>query len=572
MKPPNWDRIQEIYHAALALPPSERHEFVAKACAGDPPLLREVEELLAADNSSKDFLTPVVVLDSEESKPSAEDDFAGTTVADRYLVEKKLGAGGMGQVYFALDLRLNRRPVVIKILAKELLQDASAQQRFKQEVEALSRIHHDSVVEVLDTGALPDDRPYIVMEYVEGETLRSQISPEGMNLQRSASILKQIGAALHHVHERGVFHRDLKPENIMLKRDTDSVVLVDFGIAKVTNSIVGPSTAQGATIGTLLYMSPEQLRGERVTAASDIYSMGLVAYEMVTGRRAFNASTIPQLLDLQRKGVRVRPTALRPNLSGKADEVILRALSFKPRARYQSAKEFGDNLAASLRDSTNKNGARRWRVIGASLVVLTCVALLSWGLYNYFGVTPDTRSAHSFRYWLMVQKMREGKEYQEPFKSNGDGEIFENGDKFQVNVLSAQSGFLYVINEGPPEPNYSSFRMIYPRGTTNNGSASVGANQTIQSDWIVFRGPQGAENFWIVWSASPVDQLESAKNEAFARDNGGLSDQTLTTVKEFLKARQSESKPRTFRYKESQTVLVRDASDMLVTLAQFNHR
>lgn len=572
MKPPNWDRIQEIYHAALERSPSERSQFVANACAGDPELLREVEELLAADGSSKEFLTPVVKLGSEEPGPSSEDDLVATTIADRYVVEKKLGAGGMGQVYFARDLRLNRRPIVIKILSSELLEESFAQQRFKKEVEALSRIHHDGVVKVLDTGALTDGRPYIVMEYVDGETLRSQIRAEGMNLQRAASILKQIGDALDHVHGQGVFHRDLKPENIMLKRGPDSVVLVDFGIAKVTNSIVAPSTAHGSPIGTLLYMSPEQLRDRGVTAASDIYSMALVAYEMVTGRRVFNASTVAQLLELQRKGVPVRPSSLRPNLSRKADEIIIRALSYKPQSRYQSAKEFGNDLAHTLSDSiTAGNSTGRWKVVAVPLVVLIFVALLSVGLYKYCGVTPVSRPAYSFRYWLMVQEMRDGKEYR-TLKTNGDGETFDNGDKFQLNVLTAQSGFLYIINEGPPEPNHTSFTMIFPNRTTNNGSASVGANQTIQSDWIAFRGPPGAENFWIVWSASPVDQLESAKSEALARPDGSLSDQTLITLKEFLKARQSESKPRTFRYKESQTVLVRDSAEMLVTLAQFNHR
>ena len=180
-------------------------------------------------------------------------------------------------------------------------------------------------------GQLPDERPYIVMQYVDGETLRSQIPAEGMNLNRAASILRQVGAALEHVHEKGIFHRDLKPENIVIKHDTDSVVLLDFGIAKVKNSDIAPSTAHGASVGTLLYMSPEQLRGEEVTAASDIYSMSLIAYELVTGRRPFNPTSASQLLEMQRAGVRIKPIHLRENLPAKTQAIILRALSFDPK-------------------------------------------------------------------------------------------------------------------------------------------------------------------------------------------------------------------------------------------------
>ena len=564
MKPPNWDRIQEIYHSALEMPRSERSAFLATACDHDPVLMREANALLDADDSSSGFLeSPVIKLGS------TPDNLVGTTIGERYLVEKELGGGGMSQVYLGLDLRLKRQPVVIKILSQALVQDSYARQKFEQEVEALLRIDHPGVVRVLDTGELADGKPYIVMQYVDGESLRSQIPTEGIDLKRAASILKQIGAALEHVHEKDIFHRDLKPENIMVKRGTDSAVLIDFGIAKVKDSVIAPSTVNGPSVGTRLYMSPEQLRGEEVTAASDTYSMGIIAYEMVAGRRPYYPTTASQLLEMQRAGVRVKPIHLRENLPTNAQAIVLRALSFEPATRYKSASEFGDKLARALLDRKPANVSRkRLPVIGGCLIIL---ALLSFGIYKYLNGTTEPGFQHSFTYWLTVQKMRNGTDYRDPFKSNGE-ETFENGDKFRLAVFSPDPGYLYVMNEGPPLPNDTSFTMIYPSPATNNGSASLGANQSVQSDWIIFRGPPGIENFWIVWSVSPVSQLESAKTDAFEHPSGGLSPENLVAVKEFLRMKQSEVVVRVTRYRASQTAVVRGKGDMLITLAQFKHR
>ena len=559
MKQPNWNRIQEIYHAALARPHSERDVFVANACSGDHNLQREVNSLLQADDLASGFLeSPVVDLGS------APENLVGATIGERYFVERELTAGGMSQVYFALDLRLQRQAVVIKILSHSLIQDSYARQKFEQEVEALLRTDHPNVVRILDTGKLADGRPYIVMQYVDGETLRSQITSEGIDLKIAASILNQIGAALEHVHGKGVFHRDLKPENIMLKGN--SVVLVDFGIAKVKDSLIAATTAGGASAGTLAYMSPEQLRGEEITAASDIYSMALIAYEIVTGRRPFKPGSTSHLLDLQRAGVRVRPKHLREDLSIKADSLLLRALKFEPKGRYKSASEFGERLAHALLEP-RKAAIPKWAKVTSGLIIL---ALLSFGVFKYLRRTGTLEPNRSFTYWLTVQKMR-GKDYQEPFKSNGE-EVFENGDKFRLNVLTPIPGYLYVMNEGPPEPNDTSFTMIYPRLNINDSSATLGANQSIQSDWITFRGPAGDENFWIVWSVSPVSQLESAKTEALKDPHGGLTDQNLEAVREFLRRKQLEMKVTVYHYKATQTAVARGKGDMLVTLLQFKHR
>lgn len=565
MKKPDWDWIQEIYHEARKMPPSKRSDFVKQACGGDTVLASYVMELLAGDDES--FLDPPFNL----PLTSSEDNLVGETIGERYFIEKELGHGGMSRVYFARDRKVNGKAVVIKILSRKLSEHTYARQKFKQEVEALSRIRHTGVVDVSDRGELDDGRPYFVMQFVDGENLRSQIPSEGMNLERAASILKQIGVALEHVHENSVLHRDLKPENIMLRRGTDSVVLIDFGIAKVTDSAVAPTTSDGQSAGTLMYMSPEQLRSERLTTASDIYSMSVIAYEMVTGRRPFNPTSPSELLECQRSGVDVKPVALRRNLPPKAQEVILRGLLFKPSARYQNAKQFGDDLAQALLDSRVRANGQLW--LRAAIVVLG-VALISFGIYQYIirpPKPPPPSANRSFSYYLTVQEMHDGRPYREPFRSHGE-ETYEKGDKFRLTVSTPVPAYLYIFNEGPPEPRDTSFKLIYPNRTINEGSASVGANQSVQSDWITFDGPAGAENFWIVWSTSPVVELDPAISEAFKRPDGGITGPTLVAAKQYLTAKKAEIDATTYNYNANATAIVRAKRDMLVALAQFKYR
>ncbi len=627
MERPVWDRIQEIYYSTLPMHKSERSAFIASACDEDPFLVREVTSLLKADDSSSGFLESSVfelglkIISSESAKKSTTaDSLIGTTIDHKYLVERVLGHGGMGKVYLARDLTLHNRAVVIKVLHEASVKDDYVVRKFRQEVEALSRIDHPGVVNVLGAGELPDGKPYIVMQYVNGVTLRSQIPVEGMDLERAAVILKQIGAALEQVHEQKIFHRDLKPDNIMLQslKGEEHVKVVDFGIAKVKDSVVAPSTVDKVPIGTVLYMSPEQLRGgERITAASDIYSMGVIAYEMLTGRRPFTPASAPQLLEMHREGVRVKPIGLRTSLSSEAQAIILRALSFERTARYQSAAEFGDSLARALlnegetaprhhapREGTtqldgvktltseieaeSRARARQFRlgklqlaVMGAFLVVLIAVLAILWILKkttdgptnraaNSTSAETSSLPTRSFIYSLTVQRMRNEKAFQSAFQSTGQ-DVFDNGDKFQLNILSPNPGYVYIFNEGTPEPNASSFTIIYPIPGTNEGSASVGGNQWARTNWNTFRGQPGTENLWIVWSTAQVPQLESGKVDAF-NNRGRLTGQSLDTVKAYLTAKGKESNSKINRDKTTQQTTVRGVGDVVVRLLELQHR
>src|SRR6266481_1754474 len=298
--------------------------------------------------------TPVAPPLNETTLPQ-QSNLIGKTLDERYFIESELGQGGVGAVYLASDRKLHDKHVVIKILLDKSLQNSWVVQKFQQEKEALARVDHPGVVGILDTGELPDGKPYLVMQYIDGMTLRSQIKPEGMPIDRAGEMIKQIGRALGAAHDKGIFHRDLKPENIMLQRlgaGEEQVKIIDFGIAKLKDSIVALSTVTGATAGTVSYMAPEQLSGRAVSAATDIYALGAIAHEMVTGRKPFNPETGFELLEMQRGGVRVNPCDLRPSLSDEASQIILRALRFDPNERFQSARELGDALSRALAQET----------------------------------------------------------------------------------------------------------------------------------------------------------------------------------------------------------------------------
>jgi len=275
----------------------------------------------------------------------------GATLGGRYLLKRRLGSGGFGEVFLASDERMVSRNVVVKVLRDDTTHNEWSIRKFKQEIEALARIDHPSIVGIFDVGEMPDGKPYIVMQYVEGASLRSSICPEGMDLRRTSNIVRQMGRALSAAHERGVLHRDLKPENIMVQNlceGEEQVKIIDFGVAKIKDSVVSMSTDRGEAVGTIAYMSPEQLSAGPISAASDVYSFAVIAYEMLTGRRPANPESIFQLLEMQRAGVRVKPVDLRPSLPEAAQTIILKALSFDPKERYHRARDFGDLLASAL--------------------------------------------------------------------------------------------------------------------------------------------------------------------------------------------------------------------------------
>lgn len=317
---------------------------------------------MASKSKSDDPATPPAA-----PSGASNEGYLGTRLKGRYLIERELGRGRIGVVYLARDEQLISKRVVIKVLLEETEENEWFKKKFRHELEALARIDHPGVVGVLDAGETADGKAYLVMQFIEGCNLRSLIQIDGMDLERTALLFRQIGHALSAAHEKGVYHRDLKPENIMVQdlgEGDELVKVVDFGIAKVKDSRTTSSTNSAQTAGTIVYMAPEQLMG-KPSAASDIYTMGIIAYEMVTGRRPFNPDSPFQLYEMQRAGVRVKPADLRPSLPERAQDLILNALAFDPKDRPGRAKDFAEALARALA-SNDVTSTGTWLPAGPS--------------------------------------------------------------------------------------------------------------------------------------------------------------------------------------------------------------
>lgn len=282
----------------------------------------------------------------------------GTRLARRYIVHEHLGSGGMSEVYRGEHETIGR-PVAIKVLARALSNQPSIVVRFLLEAKASSKVRHENVVEVTDFGETDSGSPFIVMEFLEGEDLAITLHREGpFTWERSRTMLLQILAALQASHDQGIIHRDIKPENIFrLSRmgSDDFLKVFDFGIAKVLLGDDGnpakPLTLEGQIMGTPAYMSPEQCLGEVIDARSDLYAVGCIAYQMLTGRTPFVSDRQATLVysHVYEAVLPMSDVGERVEIDSGVEEKILRALKKSPEERYGSAREFGDALVQDER-------------------------------------------------------------------------------------------------------------------------------------------------------------------------------------------------------------------------------
>ena len=351
-------QIEELFHAAMEREPSEREELLQEACAGDEALRQEVESLLAYDTDAKRILDRPA-LEVMAGKLAAEPRSILGKNLGTYQILSVLGAGGMGEVYRARDGRLNRE-VAIKVLPRHLSERRDLQQRFEQEARAASALNHPNIITIHEIDRA-DSVHYLVMELVEGKTLRELLGSGPLATKRVLQIATQVADGLAKAHSAGIVHRDLKPENLMITKEGMAKIL-DFGLAKQyvvdegqQTVTFGKGTEPGILLGTVGYMSPEQARGEPVDYRSDQFSLGVILYEMVTGKRAFARESAAETLSAIMREEPEPLAAMNPKTPVPFRWVIERCLAKSPEDRFASTLDLARELQ-SVRDHLSELG------------------------------------------------------------------------------------------------------------------------------------------------------------------------------------------------------------------------
>lgn len=358
-------RIEDIYHAALEIAPADRDSFFGKECGGDEDLRREVESLLAVDKTSEHFFDrPPESLAAELfSSQSNADALIGTQIS-RYKIKQLLGRGGMGEVFLAEDLDLERL-VALKILSADFSNDDHRVRRFEREAKAVSALNHPNILTIFEIGNFQNSR-FIATEYIEGETLRERTTREVFDLRETLDIGEQIAAALFAAHRAGIIHRDIKPENIILRKD-GLVKVLDFGLAKLIEA--SPLTDNfdtdgrevatqkfaltnpGMIMGTASYMSPEQVRGRTdIDVRTDIWSLGVVIFEMLAGRVPFEGETVSDIIAAILKTDAPTLSVCVADCPAELERIVTKTLRKNLDERYQSVKDLALDLKSLKRN------------------------------------------------------------------------------------------------------------------------------------------------------------------------------------------------------------------------------
>src|SRR5947209_2879601 len=344
-----WQQIEQLFHSALEREPAQRAAFLAEACAGDDSLRREIETLIASHEGAENFMETPASDVAAEMLSHAQSRLEMGQQLGEYRVLSLLGTGGMGEVYLAEDPRLNRL-IALKLLPAHFTIDSGRVRRFEQEARAASALNHPNIITIHEIGRA-DSIQFIATEFIDGVTLRERMSGRALKLGEALDIAYQIASALAAAHAAGIIHRDIKPENIMLRRD-GFVKVLDFGLAKLTlnqeveleatTKSMGRSNP-GMVIGTVQYMSPEQAWGEAVDARTDIWSLGVVLYEMLTGRVPFEGETTGRVITTILES-ESPPLAHYTKAPAELERIVMKTLRKEKEERYQTASDLALDL------------------------------------------------------------------------------------------------------------------------------------------------------------------------------------------------------------------------------------
>ena len=389
-----WEQVAQLYETVLEREPDERAAFLSEQCKGDQDLQREVETLLAQDSQT-------ILIDEPMLETAAEVldefDFKVGSQLGPYRIDAVVGAGGMGQVYRAVDTRLNRT-VALKVLPQAIATNTQFRARFDREARTIALLTHPHICTLYDIGRF-DDVDFLVMEYLEGETLAARLERGPLPLGIALALAADIADALAAAHARGIVHRDLKPGNIVLT--SGGAKLVDFGLAKPVASVVAhaatgattsPSslTVQGALLGTLQYMAPEQLEAREPDARTDIFAFGAVLYEMLTGRKAFEgksqASLIGAIMHAQPPSI----VTIQPLTPPWLEHIVRRCVAKEPDDRWQNARDLWHELRWANDEHANSRVARfrKYRGLGLAGAAVVSIVVAAIGIRQVANPNP----------------------------------------------------------------------------------------------------------------------------------------------------------------------------------------
>jgi serine/threonine protein kinase len=633
--PESMQQLEDLFHEALELKPAERADFIARVRTSNSDLGAAVESLIAAHEQPDGLIDAVAYEAAAEMIAKAPPALVAGQLVGHYKIIKALGKGGMGEVYLAGDTKLDRK-VALKLLPVEYTNHKDRLRRFIREAKAASSLNHPNIITIHEIGEA-DGAHFIATEFIEGQTLKQLLAHTRMALPEILDISMQAANALLAAHAAGIVHRDIKPDNIMLRPD-GIVKVLDFGLAKLTekshqssltpansqiDTMVRTQTRPGTVMGTIDYMSPEQARGQVLDQRTDVFSFGVVLYEMAAGHIPFSGATsadaLVAILDKE-------PAALAeyaPDIPTEFERIVTKALRKDREERYQTIKDllidlkslkeelaFAQKLersrapqsrvgsaikpaaeslttiqqAAAATDArlVQKSVSRKGRTLAVALVVIVLAALgiggaMLWrrGTSTPMASNPAPTVQRAIRYWITVQKYRDGKPFQEPFRLRDDIN-FEKDYRIRLTVSSPESGRLYLLNEGPPAKGEQipTFIVMFPSETANNGSALLNGNQQIQipeQSWFQFDAEQGTEKIWLVWSDKDVPELEAVKGFVNSKDRGEIgSPGTRTAVNEFLQAHASPT-PSVIRDEDKKETTVKANAETLVYVIKLEH-
>jgi len=621
-------QLEELFHEAVGLEPHERADFMVRVRASHPELATKVESLIAAHERQDNLVDAPAFEVGAEMIAETQPALVVGQVVGHYQILAPLGKGGMGEVYLAKDSTLDRK-VALKLLLAEFTGHKDRLRRFILEAKAASSLNHPNIITIHEIGQV-EQAHFIATEFIDGETLRQHLATARMKLPEILEVAIQTAGALQAAHAAGIVHRDIKPENIMLRPD-GYVKVLDFGLAKLTeqshqstsadsqvDTMVKADTKPGTVMGTVNYMSPEQARGQALDQRTDVFSLGVVLYEMVAGRMPFAAATSLDTLVAILEKEPVSLDQFAPEVPAECQRIISKALRKDPEERYQTVKDLLIDLktlkeellfeqklsrsrpprtdiglpvapAANEVAATNQAVAavtdatptRRNVSLSVALIVIF-IAVLGIGglaLWRRRASTATTSNVaakieRTLSYWITVQKYRDGKPYEKPFRLRDDIN-FEKDYRLRLNINSPQKGRLYLLNEGPAEADQTpTFNVMFPTTSTNNGSALLTQNQQIQipeQSWFNFDEQKGTEKIWLVWAEKDVPELEAVKGFANPKDRGVISSPGLrSAVNEFLKVH-STSKPTVDRDEDKKETIVKADGDVLVQVIKLEH-